>query len=239
MQNNPSYQNDPNQQGQSSNNKGKKINHNKYYKGTSNKNNISNNIDEKTSQNNSDYNYRYNNRNQKYNNFQENRGNIRRKNKKNNRNNNNDFSYQGNNAVEINQNINIKDEYNEPQMIGNNNNMFGKNYKKIGNNMYNTNNGNNLNMNNNMNMNTSLGSMNSNTNSTGTSNMSNPNLTPQNNNQITSPPMNYNSNSPFSIQKMASQTNNLNLNKNNIYINPKLNETRMVELQHKKKHQRI
>ena len=68
---------------------------------------------------------------------------------------------------------------------------------------------------NSMNMNTSLGSMNSNTNNSSTSNISNINLTPQSQNQITSPLI-YNSNSPLNPQ--LSQQNQ----QKNIYVNPKL-----------------
>ena len=126
-----------------------------------------------------------------------------------------------NNTVEINQQM--KEDYieqNNNMNIGGNNhqNSYRKNYKKNQNNIYN-----NINMNNNvinsnlnnMNMNTSLGSMNSNTNSASTSNISNINLTPQSQNQITSPLI-YNSNSPLNPQ--LSQQNQ----QKNIYINPKL-----------------
>ena len=63
---------------------------------------------------------------------------------------------------------------------------------------------------NNININTSLGSVNSNTNSTGASNISNLNITPQSNNQIS--PLSYNSNSPLNTK--IPQKNQ------KIYINP-------------------
>ena len=217
---------DPNQQGQNSNKQGKKSNHNKYYNKTgTNKNN---NLDEMNI-NNTDHNpnYRHTNRYPR-NTYQEigNRGNQQnyKKKKGKKRDNNNELFYQGNNnAIEVGNQM--KEDYNEQNNnmnLGGNNhpNLYGKNYnKKSQGNIY-TNNNLNLNNNvlnnnmNNLNMNNSLGSMNSNTNSTGTSNLSNLNLTPQSKNQITSPLMNYN-NSP-SINKLPQQ------NQQNIYLNPKL-----------------
>jgi hypothetical protein len=143
------------------------------------------------------------------------------------RDNNNDFQYQGNNAIEINQPM--KDDYieqNNNMNLGGGNphsNIYGKSYKKNQGNIYSNNN---LNMNNNVlnnnlnniNMNTSLGSMNSNTNSTGASNISNLNITPQSNNQIS--PLSFNSNSPLNT-KMQQQNVQNNL-KNKIYISPTL-----------------
>ena len=217
---------DPNQQGQNSNKQGKKSNHNKYYNKTgTNKNS---NIDEMNI-NNTDHNpnYRHNNRYPR-NTYQEigNRGNPQnyKKKKGKKRDNNNELFYQGNNnAIEVGNQM--KEDYNEQNNnmnLGGNNhpNIYGKNYNKKNQSSIYTNNNLNLNNNvlnnnmNNMNMNNSLGSMNSNTNSTGTSNLSNLNLTPQNKNQITSPLINYN-NSP-SINKLPQQ------NQQNIYLNPKL-----------------
>ena len=211
---------DPNQQGQISNKQGKKTNHPKYYKGGSNKNN---NLDEMNMNNNDQvHSYRHNNRYPRNDYQGMNRGgNPPTFKKKKGKKRDNDIQYQGNNAVEINQQM--KEEYieqNNNMNIGGNNhqNIYGKNYKKNQTNIYN-----NINMNNNvmdnnlnsMNMNTSLGSMNSNTNNSSTSNISNINLTPQSQNQITSPLI-YNSNSPLNPQ--LSQQNQ----QKNIYVNPKL-----------------
>ena len=211
---------DPNQQGQISNKQGKKTNHPKYYKGGSNKNN---NLDEMNMNNNDQvHSYRHNNRYPRNDYQGMNRGgNPPTFKKKKGKKRDNDIQYQGNNAVEINQQM--KEEYieqNNNMNIGGNNhqNIYGKNYKKNQTNIYNNINMNNNVMNNNlnsMNMNTSLGSMNSNTNNSSTSNISNINLTPQSQNQITSPLI-YNSNSPLNPQ--LSQQNQ----QKNIYVNPKL-----------------
>ena len=211
---------DPNQQGQISNKQGKKTNHPKYYKGGSNKNN---NLDEMNMNNNDQvHSYRHNNRYPRNDYQGMNRGgNPQTFKKKKGKKRDNDIQYQGNNAVEINQQM--KEEYieqNNNMNIGGNNhqNIYGKNYKKNQTNIYNNINMNNNVMNNNlnsMNMNTSLGSMNSNTNNSSTSNISNINLTPQSQNQITSPLI-YNSNSPLNPQ--LSQQNQ----QKNIYVNPKL-----------------
>ena len=211
---------DPNQQGQISNKQGKKTNHPKYYKGGSNKNN---NLDEMNMNNNDQvHSYRHNNRYPRNDYQGMNRGgNPPTFKKKKGKKRDNDIQYQGNNAVEINQQM--KEEYieqNNNMNIGGNNhqNIYGKNYKKNQTNIYNNINMNNSVMNNNlnsMNMNTSLGSMNSNTNNSSTSNISNINLTPQSQNQITSPLI-YNSNSPLNPQ--LSQQNQ----QKNIYVNPKL-----------------
>ena len=211
---------DPNQQGQISNKQGKKTNHPKYYKGGSNKNN---NLDEMNMNNNDQvHSYRHNNRYPRNDYQGMNRGgNPPTFKKKKGKKRDNDIQYQGNNAVEINQQM--KEEYieqNNNMSIGGNNhqNIYGKNYKKNQTNIYNNINMNNNVMNNNlnsMNMNTSLGSMNSNTNNSSTSNISNINLTPQSQNQITSPLI-YNSNSPLNPQ--LSQQNQ----QKNIYVNPKL-----------------
>ena len=211
---------DPNQQGQFSNKQGKKTNHPKYYKGGSNKNN---NLDEMNMNNNDQvHSYRHNNRYPRNDYQGMNRGgNPPTFKKKKGKKRDNDIQYQGNNAVEINQQM--KEEYieqNNNMNIGGNNhqNIYGKNYKKNQTNIYNNINMNNNVMNNNlnsMNMNTSLGSMNSNTNNSSTSNISNINLTPQSQNQITSPLI-YNSNSPLNPQ--LSQQNQ----QKNIYVNPKL-----------------
>ena len=211
---------DPNQQGQISNKQGKKTNHPKYYKGGSNKNN---NLDEMNMNNNDQvHSYRHNNRYPRNDYQGMNRGgNPPNFKKKKGKKRDNDIQYQGNNAVEINQQM--KEEYieqNNNMNIGGNNhqNIYGKNYKKNQTNIYNNINMNNNVMNNNMNsmnMNTSLGSMNSNTNNSSTSNISNINLTPQSQNQITSPLI-YNSNSPLNPQ--LSQQNQ----QKNIYVNPKL-----------------
>ena len=211
---------DPNQQGQISNKQGKKTNHPKYYKGGSNKNN---NLDEMNMNNNDQvHSYRHNNRYPRNDYQGMNRGgNPPTFKKKKGKKRDNDIQYQGNNAVEINQQM--KEEYieqNNSMNIGGNNhqNIYGKNYKKNQTNIYNNINMNNNVMNNNlnsMNMNTSLGSMNSNTNNSSTSNISNINLTPQSQNQITSPLI-YNSNSPLNPQ--LSQQNQ----QKNIYVNPKL-----------------
>ena len=227
MQDRPNYQyndynslKDPNQQGQTSSKQGKKSNHNKYYKQGPNKNN---NFDDMNNIN-TDHNPNY--RHQRYpkQNYQEtgNRSNNpnfkKKKGKK--RDNNNEFPYQGNNAIEINQPM--KEDYieqNNSMNLGGNNhpNIYGgKGYKKNQSNIYSNNN---LNLNNkvinnnnmnNININTSLGSMNSNTNSTGASNISNLNITPQSNNQIS--PLSYNSNSPLNT-KIPQQNQK-------IYINP-------------------
>ena len=227
MQDRPNYQyndynslKDPNQQGQISNKQGKKTNHPKYYKGGSNKNN---NLDEMNMNNNDQvHSYRHNNRYPRNDYQGMNRGgNPPTFKKKKGKKRDNDIQYQGNNAVEINQQM--KEEYieqNNNMNIGGNNhqNIYGKNYKKNQTNIYNNINMNNNVMNNNlnsMNMNTSLGSMNSNTNNSSTSNISNINLTPQSQNQITSPLI-YNSNSPLNPQ--LSQQNQ----QKNIYVNPKL-----------------
>ena len=211
---------DPNQQGQISNKQGKKTNHPKYYKGGSNKNN---NLDEMNMNNNDQvHSYRHNNRYPRNDYQGMNRGgNPPTFKKKKGKKRDNDIQYQGNNAVEINQQM--KEEYieqnNNMNICGNNHqNIYGKNYKKNQTNIYNNINMNNNVMNNNlnsMNMNTSLGSMNSNTNNSSTSNISNINLTPQSQNQITSPLI-YNSNSPLNPQ--LSQQNQ----QKNIYVNPKL-----------------
>ena len=211
---------DPNQQGQISNKQGKKTNHPKYYKGGSNKNN---NLDEMNMNNNDQvHSYRHNNRYPRNDYQGMNRGgNPPTFKKKKGKKRDNDIQYQGNNAVEINQQM--KEEYieqNNNMNIGGNNhqNIYGKNYKKNQTNIYNNIKMNNNVMNNNlnsMNMNTSLGSMNSNTNNSSTSNISNINLTPQSQNQITSPLI-YNSNSPLNPQ--LSQQNQ----QKNIYVNPKL-----------------
>ena len=211
---------DPNQQGQISNKQGKKTNHPKYYKGGSNKNN---NLDEMNMNNNDQvHSYRHNNRYPRNDYQGMNRGgNPPTFKKKKGKKRDNDIQYQGNNAVEINQQM--KEDYieqNNNMNIGGNNhqNIYGKNYKKNQTNIYNNINMNNNVMNNNlnsMNMNTSLGSMNSNTNNSSTSNISNINLTPQSQNQITSPLI-YNSNSPLNPQ--LSQQNQ----QKNIYVNPKL-----------------
>ena len=211
---------DPNQQGQISNKQGKKTNHPKYYKGGLNKNN---NLDEMNMNNNDQvHSYRHNNRYPRNDYQGMNRGgNPPTFKKKKGKKRDNDIQYQGNNAVEINQQM--KEEYieqNNNMNIGGNNhqNIYGKNYKKNQTNIYNNINMNNNVMNNNlnsMNMNTSLGSMNSNTNRSSTSNISNINLTPQSQNQITSPLI-YNSNSPLNPQ--LSQQNQ----QKNIYVNPKL-----------------
>ena len=211
---------DPNQQGQISNKQGKKTNHPKYYKGGSNKNN---NLDEMNMNNNDQvHSYRHNNRYPRNDYQGMNRGgNPPTFKKKKGKKRDNDIQYQGNNAVEINQQM--KEEYieqNNNMNIGGNNhqNIYGKNYKKNQTNIYNNINMNNNVLNNNMNsmnMNTSLGSMNSNTNNSSTSNISNINLTPQSQNQITSPLI-YNSNSPLNPQ--LSQQNQ----QKNIYVNPKL-----------------
>ena len=211
---------DPDQQGQISNKQGKKTNHPKYYKGGSNKNN---NLDEMNMNNNDQvHSYRHNNRYPRNDYQGMNRGgNPPTFKKKKGKKRDNDIQYQGNNAVEINQQM--KEEYieqNNNMNIGGNNhqNIYGKNYKKNQTNIYNNINMNNNVMNNNlnsMNMNTSLGSMNSNTNNSSTSNISNINLTPQSQNQITSPLI-YNSNSPLNPQ--LSQQNQ----QKNIYVNPKL-----------------
>ena len=227
MENRPNYPyndynslKDPNQQGQISNKQGKKTNHPKYYKGGSNKNN---NLDEMNMNNNDQvHSYRHNNRYPRNDYQGMNRGgNPPTFKKKKGKKRDNDIQYQGNNAVEINQQM--KEEYieqNNNMNIGGNNhqNIYGKNYKKNQTNIYNNINMNNNVMNNNlnsMNMNTSLGSMNSNTNNSSTSNISNINLTPQSQNQITSPLI-YNSNSPLNPQ--LSQQNQ----QKNIYVNPKL-----------------
>ena len=222
MENRPNYPyndynslKDPNQTGQTSNKQGKKKNHFKNYK----KNNPS---DEMNINNNDQYfghNHRYPPRNYQGMNSGGNNPPFMKNKKKKIR--DNEFQYQGNNAVEVNQQM--KDDYKEQNNnmnIGGNNhqNLNWKNYKKNQNNFYN-----NINMNNNvinnnlnnMNMNTSLGSMNSNTNNSSTSNISNINLTPQSQNQINSPLI-YNSNSPLNPQ--LSQQNQ----QKNIYINPKL-----------------
>ena len=229
MQDRPNYQyndynslKDPNQQGQNSNKQGKKSNHGKFYKGGPNKNN---NVEEMNI-NNNDHNQPYRHNRYPRTNYQEmgNRGNPNfKKNKKKKRDNNNEFQFPANNAIEISQTM--KEDYidqNNMNLGGNNHpNIYVKGYKKNQNNIYNNNNigMNNNAMNNtmnNMNMNTSLGSMNSNTNSTGTSNISNLNLTPQNKNQITSPLI-YNSNSP-----KPGQQNPQNTFPQNIYLNPKI-----------------
>jgi hypothetical protein len=218
---------DPNQPGQNSNKQGKKSNHNKYYKQGSNKNN---NFDD-MNLNNTDHNPNYRHPRYQKSNYQDtgnrNNGPNFKKKKGKKRDNNNDFQYQGNNAIEINQPM--KDDYieqNNNMNLGGGNphsNIYGKSYKKNQGNIYSNNN---LNMNNNVlnnnlnniNMNTSLGSMNSNTNSTGASNISNLNITPQSNNQIS--PLSFNSNSPLNT-KMQQQNVQNNL-KNKIYISPTL-----------------
>lgn len=112
---------------------------------------------------------------------------ILRKNKKK-RDNKNDFQYQGNNAIEINQQT--KDEYleqsNNLNISGNNGhqNMYGKQFKK-NQNLYNNNL---INNSINSNLNNTIGSINTNTNTDNSSNISNLNLTPQTKNQITTPP---------------------------------------------------
>ena len=232
MQDRPNYQyndynslKDPNQQGQNPNKQGKKLNQHKNYKGGYNKNN---NIDE-MNLNNNDHNQNYRHR-YPGTNYRDmgNKGNPQTyKRKKGKKQRDNDFQYPGNNAIEINPPMkeDFIDQNNNINLGGNNHpNMYGKNYKKNQNNIFNNNN---LNLNNNvinnsmnnMNMNTSLGSMNSNTNSTGTSNLSNLNLTPQSKKQITSP-LSYNSNSPLN-PKMQQQNIQNTLNQN-IYINPKI-----------------
>ena len=217
---------DPNQPGQNSSKQGKKSNHNKYYKQGSNKNN---NFDD-MNLNSTDHNPNYRHPRYQKTNYQDtgnrNNGPNFKKKKGKKRDNNNDFQYQGNNAIEINQPM--KDDYieqNNNMNLGGGNphsNIYGKGYKKNQGNIYSNNN---LNMNNNVlnnnlnniNMNTSLGSMNSNTNSTGASNISNLNITPQSNNQIS--PLSFNSNSPLNT-KMQPQNNMKN---NTIYISPNIN----------------
>ena len=234
MQDRPNYQyndynslKDPNQQGQNSTKQGKKSNHNKYYKQGTNKNN---NFDDMNI-NNTDHNPNYRHPRYKNQTYQDtgnrNNGPNFKKKKGKKRDNNNEFQYQGNNAIEINQPM--KDDYieqNNSMNLGGNGhvNMYGgKSYKKNQSNIY-TNNNMSMNNNvinnnmNNINMNTSLGSMNSNTNSTGTSNISNLNITPQSNNQIS--PLSYNSNSPLNTK--IPQQNVQNNMKPSIYINPKL-----------------
>ena len=158
MQDRPNYQyndynslKDPNQQGQNPNKQGKKSNQHKNYKGGYNKNN---NIDE-MNLNNNDHNQNYRHRYPRTN-YQDmgNKGNPqtykRKKGKKLQRDNNNDFQYPGNNAIEINPPIMKEDfiEQNNINLGGNNHpNMYGKNYKKNQNNIFNNNN---LNLNNNV-----------------------------------------------------------------------------------------
>ena len=112
-------------------------------------------------------------------------------------------------------------EQNNSMSLGGNNypNIYGgKGFKKNQSNIYSNNN---LNLNNkvlnnnmdNINISTSLGSMNSNTNSTGTSNISNLNITPQSKNQIS--PLDYNPNSPLNT-KIPQQ----NQSSMKVYINP-------------------
>ena len=233
MQDRPNYQyndyntlKDPNQQGQNSAKQGKKSNHNKYYKQGLNKNNNFDDMNNINTDHNPNYRHpRYPKQNYPETGNRSNNPNFKKKKGKK-RDINNEFQYQGNNAIEINQPM--KEEYieqNNSMNLGGNNhpNMYGgKGYKK-NQNIY-TNNNLNLNnnvINNNMsniNMNTSLGSMNSNTNSTGTSNISNLNITPQSNNQIS--PLSYNSNSPLNTK--IPQQNQNSIKQPNIYINPKL-----------------
>ena len=212
---------DPNQQGQNSNKPGKKNYTKNYYKSGSAKNNNLEDIN----MNNNDHTPNYHNKMG----YKPNQPHFKNKKKGGKRRDNNDSQYQGNNAVEITQQM--KDDYSEQNNmnIGGNNhpNIYGKNYKKNRNNIYNSN----INMNNNvinnsmnnMNMNTSLGSMNSNTNSTGTSNISNLNLTPQSKNQITSP-LSYNSNNSPLNPKYSQNPKNV-MKQNNIYVNPNLLES--------------
>ena len=231
MQDRPNYQyndyntlKDPNQQGQNSAKQGKKSNHNKYYKQGLNKNNNFDDMNNINTDHNPNYRHpRYPKQNYPETGNRSNNPNFKKKKGKK-RDINNEFQYQGNNAIEINQPM--KEEYieqNNSMNLGGNNhpNMYGgKGYKK-NQNIY-TNNNLNLNnnvINNNMsniNMNTSLGSMNSNTNSTGTSNISNLNITPQSNNQIS--PLSYNSNSPLNTKIPQQNQNSIK----SIYINPKL-----------------
>ena len=235
MQDRPNYQyndynslKDPNQQGQTSSKQGKKSNHNKYYKQGPNKNNNFDDMNNINSDHNPNYRHpRYKNPNYPETGNRSNNPNFKKKKGKK-RDNNNEFPYQGNNAIEINQSM--KDDYieqNNNMNLGGNNhpNIYsGKGYKKNQNNIYSNNN---LNMNNNVinnnmnniNMNTSLGSINSITNSTGASNISNLNITPQSNNQIS--PLSYNSNSPLNTQ-IPQQNQNSMKPSPNIYINPKL-----------------
>jgi len=233
MQDRPNYQyndyntlKDPNQQGQNSAKQGKKSNHNKYYKQGLNKNNNFDDMNNINTDHNPNYRHpRYPKQNYPETGNRSNNPNFKKKKGKK-RDINNEFQYQGNNAIEINQPM--KEEYieqNNSMNLGGNNhpNMYGgKGYKK-NQNIY-TNNNLNLNnnvINNNMsniNMNTSLGSMNSNTNSTGTSNISNLNITPQSNNQIS--PLSYNSNSPLNTK--IPQQNQNSIKQASIYINPKL-----------------
>ena len=231
MQDRPNYQyndyntlKDPNQQGQNSAKQGKKSNHNKYYKQGLNKNNNFDDMNNINTDHNPNYRHpRYPKQNYPETGNRSNNPNFKKKKGKK-RDINNEFQYQGNNAIEINQPM--KEEYieqNNSMNLGGNNhpNMYGgKGYKK-NQNIY-TNNNLNLNnnvINNNMsniNMNTSLGSMNSNTNSTGTSNISNLNITPQSNNQIS--PLSYNSNSPLNTK--IPQQNQNSKKQPSIYINP-------------------
>ena len=231
MQDRPNYQyndyntlKDPNHQGQTSSKQGKKSNHNKYYKQGLNKNNNFDDMNNINTDHNPNYRHpRYPKQNYPETGNRSNNPNFKKKKGKK-RDINNEFQYQGNNAIEINQPM--KEEYieqNNSMNLGGNNhpNMYGgKGYKK-NQNIY-TNNNLNLNnnvINNNMsniNMNTSLGSMNSNTNSTGTSNISNLNITPQSNNQIS--PLSYNSNSPLNTK--IPQQNQNSKKQPSIYINP-------------------
>ena len=234
MQDRPNYQyndynslKDPNQQGQTSAKQGKKSNHNKYYKQGPNKSNNFDDINNINTDHNPNYRHpRYQKQNYQETGNRSNNPNFKKKKGKK-RDNNNELQYQGNNAIEINQPM--KEDYieqNNSMNLGGNShpNIYGgKGYKKNQSNIYSNNS---LNMNNNVinnnmnniNMNTSLGSMNSNTNSTGASNISNLNITPQSNNQIS--PLSYNSNSP--LNTTIPQQNQNSMKQPSIYINPKL-----------------